>query len=105
MYRKAAKKLNIIPFEHRSGGKLVSICFYALSSLGGDLRGYRFHDEKSFFFFFSFLNKIGQKTIAVFFELFTWVFMVSFFFFFKRRVASWDVPVTEDAVNTYNKLS
>lgn len=55
--------------------------------------------------FFSFLNKIGQKTIAVFFELFTWVFMVSFFFFFKRRVASWDVPVTEDAVNTYNKLS
>ena len=35
-----------------------------------------------FFFFFSFLNKIGQKTIAVFFELFTWVFMVSFFFFF-----------------------
>ena len=28
MYRKAAKKFNIIPFEHRSGGKLVSLCFY-----------------------------------------------------------------------------
>ena len=67
--------------------------------------GIVFMMKNLFFFFFSFLNKIGQKTIAVFFELFTWVFMVSFFFFFKRRVASWDVPVTEDAVNTYNKLS
>jgi hypothetical protein len=25
MYRKTAKKFNMIPFEHRSGGKLVSI--------------------------------------------------------------------------------
>ena len=27
MYRKAAKKFTMIPFEHRSGGKLVSVCF------------------------------------------------------------------------------